>query len=145
MEKYSATDLGEEFGKALKGFMREMYNWEMTYYQKSIDAFDSDLSETDLEEAMRKDLLKIFRQYVLKGGRNYDRVENLVCGRHPEYDEANDQVEVIDSDGKKVSVVIKKAKGLAAVFRLNFVVDDGVYMVSGRDLQHGQKWQKTYV
>ncbi|CAH0647677.1 MULTISPECIES: NTF2 fold immunity protein [Bacteria] len=145
MEKYSATDLGEEFGKALKEFMHEMYNWEMTYYQKSIDAFDSDLSETDLEEAMRKDLLKIFRQYVLKGGRNYDRVENLICGRHPEYDEANDQVEVINNDGKKVSVVINKVKGLAAVFRLNFVLSDGVYMVSGRDLQHGKKWQETYV
>ncbi|WP_054887939.1 NTF2 fold immunity protein [Pseudomonas sp. NBRC 111130] len=145
MEKYSATDLDEEFGNVLKGFMHEMYSWELAYYQKSIDAFDGDLSETELEETMRKDLLKIFRQYVLEGGRNYDRVENLVCGRYPEYDEVNDQIEVIDSSEKKVAVIIRKTKGLAAAFRLNFVVRDGVFMISGRDLQHGQKWQKTYV
>ncbi|WP_176507251.1 NTF2 fold immunity protein [Pseudomonas urethralis] len=145
MEKYSATDLDEEFGKVLKGFMHEMYNWELAYYQKSIDAFDGDLSETELEETMRKDLLKIFRQYVLEGGRNYDRVENLVCGRYPEYDEVNDRIEVIDRSEKKVSVIIRKTKGLAAAFRLNFVVSDGEFMISGRDLQHGQKWQKTYV
>lgn len=145
MEKYSATDMGGEFGEVLQGFMHEMYNWEVAYYEKSIEAFDSDLSEADLEEAMRKDLLKIFRQYVLEGGRNYDRIENLVCGRYPEYDEANDLIEVINNGGKEISVVIKKTKGLGAVFRLNFVAGDGIYMVSGRDLQHGQKWQKTYV
>jgi len=145
MEKHSATDLGGEFGMTLKGFMHEMYNWEMSCHQKSINAFESDLSEVDLEEVMRKDLLKIFRQYVLEDGRNYERLENLVCGRNPEYDEENDEIEIINRDEKKVSVVIKKTKGLTAVFRLSFVMSDGVFMVEGRDLKSGQKWHKTYV
>ncbi|WP_060511700.1 NTF2 fold immunity protein [Pseudomonas sp. NBRC 111124] len=145
MEKYSATDLRGEFAMTLKGFMHEMYNWEVSYYQKSINAFGSDLSEVDLEEVMRKDLLKIFRQYVVEEGRNYERLENLVCGRNPDYDEDNDEVEIINRDEKKVSVIIKKTKGLIAVFRLSFVMIDGVFMVEGRDLKSGQKWHKTYV
>lgn len=79
------------------------------------------------------------------GGRNYDRVESLVCGRHPEYDEESDQVDVIDVGEKEIVVLIRKTRGLASVFRLTFTVNDGVYKVAGRDLQGGEKWQKTYV
>ncbi|MFJ4068644.1 NTF2 fold immunity protein [Pseudomonas sp. NPDC089996] len=145
MQKYSVTELSKVFGKTLRDFMREMYDWEVKYYQKSIEALGGDSSEVDLEEVMREDLLKIFRKFVLPGGRNYDRVESLVCGRCPEYDEKNDQVEVVEVNQKKIAVVIKKTKGLAALFRLTFAVDKGVIMVSGRDLQSGRNWQETYI
>lgn len=145
MLKYSVADLSDGFREALSGFMREMYGWEVKYYHKGINAFESGSPESDLDEEMRNDLLMVFHKYVVRGGRNYDRVESLVCGRHPEYDEERDQVDVIDVGEKEIVVLIRKTRGLASVFRLTFTVSDGVYKVAGRDLQGGEKWQKTYV
>lgn len=48
--------------------MREMYSWEVEYYQKSIEAFDNDSSESDLDVEMRNSLLPIFQEYVFEGG-----------------------------------------------------------------------------
>ncbi|MNO97170.1 hypothetical protein D3C76_888670 [compost metagenome] len=145
MVKCSVTDLSDCCGATLKGFMGEMYEWEVKYYKKSIEAFNEDSPESDLEEVMRSDLLNIFNKYVMEEGRNYDRVENLVCGRHPEYDEGSDYIEVVEVGDKKVSVVIKKTKGLASLFRLTLSVSDGVCMIASRDLQNGRKWQRTYI
>lgn len=145
MEKYSATDAGGDFRRALNGFMHEMRIWEVKYYQKSVEIFDKSSSDTNLEEIMRNDLLNIFRKYVLERGRNYDRVANLVCGKHPEYDDKNDEIDDIRVSKKEASVIIRKTKGLTSVFRLTFTMDDGVFMITGRELQHGQKWKKTYV
>ena len=145
MEKYSVTDIPDGFLKTLNGFMREMYNCEVEYYQKSIEGFDNDSSESDLDVEMHNSLLPVFQEYVLEGGRNYDRLENLVCGRHPEYDEDNDQVDVISIGEGEVSILIKKTRGLASVFRLHLSESNGQIKVCGRDLQIGQKWLKTYV
>lgn len=145
MGEYSVTDLPRGAARRLNGFMQEMHNWEVEYYQKSIVAFDSDSSESDLEEEMRNALLTVFRKYVLEGGRNYDRLGSLVCGRYPEYDEESDQLDVIAVSEDGASVIIKKTRGLASVFRLHLSVSNGLFMVSGRDLQNGQKWQRTYV
>ena len=145
MAKYSATDLSDDSMVVLKGFMSEMYGWEIECYKKSVEAFDGDLHESDIEEVMRSELLNIFNKYVLKGGRNYDRVENLVCGRHPEYDEGSDQIEVVGVSDKEVSVVIKKTKGLSSLFRLTLSLTDGVFMIASRELQSGGRWQKTYI
>lgn len=68
MEKYSVTDIPDGFLETLNAFMREMYNWEVEYYQKSIEAFDNDSSESDLDVEMRNSLLSIFQEYVLEGG-----------------------------------------------------------------------------
>ncbi|WP_079228605.1 NTF2 fold immunity protein [Pseudomonas putida] len=145
MEKYSAIDTGDDLERVLNGFMHEMRTWEAKYYQKSIESLDKSSLDTDLEELMRNDLLNIFRKYVLEKGRNYDRVANLVCGKHPEYDDENDEIHDIKVSKKEASVTIRKTKGLTSVFRLIFTIDNGVFMVSGREFQHGQKWQKTYV
>ena len=145
MAKYSATNLSDECMAVLKGFMGEMYDWEVEYYKKSVEAFDDESHESDLEEIMRSELLNIFNKYVLKGGRNYDRVENLVCGRNPEYDEGSDQIEVVEVGEKEVSVVIKKTKGLASLFRLTISLTGGVFMIASRELQSGTKWKKTYI
>ncbi|WP_157214887.1 NTF2 fold immunity protein [Pseudomonas sp. GM84] len=145
MEKFSVTDLSDECRDVLKGFMSEMYEWEVKYYKKSLDAFEDDSLESDLEVVMRDDLLKIFKTFVAEGGRNYDRVENLVCGRHPEYDLGSDQLEIEVVRDNHVLVVIKKTKGLAPVFRLTLAATDGKCMILSRELQGGNKWQKTYI
>ncbi|HGY9626732.1 RhsIA family immunity protein [Pseudomonas putida] len=145
MAKYSETNLSDECVMVLKGFMSDMHDWETECYKKSVENFDDDLHGSDVEEVMRSELLNIFNKYVLKGGRNYDRVENLVCGRHPEYDEESDQIEVVGVGEKGVSVVIKKTKGLASLFRLTLSLTDGVFMIASRELQSGGRWQKTYI
>ncbi|UBM26732.1 RhsIA family immunity protein [Pseudomonas sp. p1(2021b)] len=145
MVKYSVTNLSDECILVLKGFMSEMHGWEADCYKKNVEGFDDDLLGSDIEEVMRNELLDIFNKYVLKGGRNYDRVGNLVCGRHPEYDEGSDQIEIVGVSEKRVSVVIKKTKGLASLFRLTLSLTDGVFMIASRELQSGGRWQKTYI
>jgi len=145
MERYSVTDLSDECRDVLKGFMREMCEWEVKYYKKSLDAIENDSLEPDLEVVMHDDLLKIFKTFVAEGGINYDRVENLVCGRHPEYDLGSDKLEVEVVGDNHVLVVIKKTKGLTPVFRLTLAETDGKCMVVSRELQSGNKWKKTYI
>ncbi|WP_050585804.1 NTF2 fold immunity protein [Pseudomonas putida] len=145
MEKYLATNLRGGFRDALLGFMAAMCEWETLGYKKSLEAFSDDSLVEALDRSMKSDLLKIFKKYVVDEGRNYDRVENIVCGRYPEYDLVNDEVEVCESNGSTVSVIIRKKTGLCASFRLTFIMDGETCKVSRRDLQNGEKWQRTYV
>lgn len=145
MEKYLVTNLREEYQAALVGFVTAMYEWESCYYKKSIEAFSDDSLEEDLEKNMRRDLLAIFEKYVIDDGRNYDRVENIVCGRHPEYDLDNDEVELYDEALNAVSVVIRKKTGLGACFKLTLIMDDETCKIGKRELQSGKKWQRTYI
>lgn len=69
----------------------------------------------------------------------------MVCGRHPEYDLGGDQLEVEVVSDNHALVVIKKTKGLAPVFRLTLAATDGKCMIVSRELQSGNKWQKTYI
>ncbi|MGE7989474.1 NTF2 fold immunity protein [Pseudomonas sp. NPDC089554] len=145
MEKYSITNLGDKYRDTLLGFMAAMYEWESSGYEKSLEAFSEDASEIDLEKSMRADLLVIFKKYVVDEGRNYDRVENIVCGRWPEYDLAHDEIDVCIGGGSTASVIIRKKTGLRASFKLTLVMEGGVCKVGRRDLQSDKKWQRTYV
>lgn len=145
MEKSSVTNLLDKYRDALLGFMGAMYEWESSGYKKNLEAFSDDSLEEGLEQSMRSDLLVIFKKYVADEGRNYDRVENLVCGRFPEYDLANDEVEVGEDKGGAISVVIRKKTGLRASYKLTLVMEGNSCKVSRRDLLNGKKWQRTYV
>ncbi|AMA45816.1 hypothetical protein APT63_09345 [Pseudomonas sp. 22-AL-CL-001] len=94
---------------------------------------------------MREDLLKIFDKYVVRGSRNYDRLENLVCGKIPEYDHVHDKVEVISVDANKILVVIEKLRGLKPTYRLTFSKRNGVFMLLKRDFKDEGEWCRTYV
>lgn len=145
MEKYSVTNLRYEYRDALVGFMRAMYEWESSGYTKSLAAFSDDSLGEGLEQSMKNDLLLIFNKYVVDEGRNYDRVENTVCGRFPEYDLGSDEIEVCEDNGNSVSVIVRKKTGLRASFKLTLTMEGNECKVSRRDLQDGRRWQRTYV
>lgn len=145
MEKYSVTNLRDEYQDALTGFMRAMYEWESSGYKKTLAAFSDDFIGEDLEQSVKNDLLLIFNKYVVGEGRNYDRVENAVCGRFPEYDLGSDEIEVCEDNGNSVSVIVRKQTGLRASFKLTLIMEGNECKVSRRDLQVGQRWQRTYV
>lgn len=134
----------DDFASTLEGFMQDMFDWEMNYYGRWINA-SCDATGPELESEMREDLLKIFNRYVVKAGRNYDRLENLVCGKIPEYDHVHDKLEVIHIGADKVLVVIEKLRGLKSTYRLTFSKRNGAFMLSKRDFQDERKWCRTYV
>lgn len=145
MKMSSVTNLRDDYREALLGFMTAMNEWESSGYKKSLQAFTDDSLEDGLEQSLRNDLLVVFKKYVVDEGRNYDRVDNIVCGRSPEYDLVNDDVEIYDGKGSEVSVIIRKNTGLRACFKLSLIVEGGLCKVSRRDLQDDKKWQRTYV
>jgi hypothetical protein len=83
MKMSSLTNLRDDYREALLGFMTAMNEWESSGYKKSLQAFTDDSLEDGLEQSLRNDLLVVFKKYVVDEGRNYDRVENIVCGRSP--------------------------------------------------------------
>jgi len=149
MAKYSSTNTGDALGEVvrltLSGFMNEMYGWEKKYYKKSMEALEDESLEESLQNHMRADLLRIFSKYVVKIDRNYDRLENLVCGSNPEYDPENDNVGGVEVRGDSASVIIEKNTGLSTVYRLVFSINEGDCVIQGRDFKSGGKWNKTYV
>lgn len=143
MPQNSIIDLGD-FEAVFIKFMDGMFEWESKYFQRKIDDFNND-SESELKDIMREDLLVLFSEYVSKGGRNYDRVENLVCNSPPEYDRRHDQVEMIKLSPSKVLVIIQQLKGLESIYRLTFLKKGGKFMLSKRELKYEEKWCKTYI
>lgn len=143
MAKHSEID-PDEFEGAFKNLMEKMYHWELKYFERTIDDFYNDL-EPGLEQAMRDELVDIFEELVLKGGSNYDRVDNLVCNTPPEYDLANDRIKVIQKDDKKFLVTIEKTIGLKSTFRLTFLKKNGKCLLAKRELQDGEKWCRLHV
>lgn len=149
MAKYSSINTGDALREVarltLSNFMNEMYKWEKKYYKKSIEALEDESLEESLQDHMRADLLSVFSKYVVKIDRNYDRLENLVCGSNPEYDPENDKVGCVEVKGDTASVTIEKSIGLSTVYRLVFSVNEGGCVIQRREFKCGDKWNKTYV
>jgi hypothetical protein len=125
-------------------FMDGMFEWESKYFQRKVDDFQND-SEPGLKDIMQEDLLLLFNEYVSKGGRNYDRVENLVCSSPPEYDRKHDQIETIHVGSHKVLVRVRQLKGLESAYRLTFLRKGGKFMLSKRELKYDERWCGTYI
>lgn len=143
MAHRSKTDFSDS-ESVLKSFMSEMYDWESKYYKRKCENFYND-SEPDLKVKMRKDISEIFSRFVVEGGMNYERIENLVCCEPPEYDQEGDEIELINVNANKVFVVIQRKTGLQSKFRLTLSKKDGRFMVSKREFQAREKWHRTHV
>ncbi|WDY57003.1 NTF2 fold immunity protein [Pseudomonas sp. PSKL.D1] len=145
MAKYSEIRIDEACLAALESFVSAMFKWEAQYYAESIEGFSAVDVSDDLDQRMRRDLKIIFESHVIELGRNYERVENLICGYHPEYDLDNDEVVALESEGGEVSVVITKTKGLRATFKITLGFVEGVCKVKRRELSSGNEWIETYI
>lgn len=110
-----------------------------------MEDFDEATSGVKLESLIRADLTKIFHKYVLDQGRNYDRLENLVCSLHSDYDINSNKLEVIRVEDDVVSIGLKKAKGLSSLFRLTLVGEGGVCKIKRREIENKGKWEITYI
>lgn len=138
--------LRETLISAVRIFMDKMNRWEVEYYKQSAADFDDTASDGSLEKRMRSDLLNIFSEHVVENGRNYDRLENLVCGRNPEYDPVHDQIGEIEWDGRIAKITIQKKTGLRATYRLVFSLDGAVCKIGKRELlSASDKWGRTYI
>lgn len=144
MGKYLITELREDYRATLLGFMVEISKWESVYYKKSMEDFNETVSGVELEDAMRADLAQIFYKYVMDEGRNYDRLENLACSFHSDYD-LNNQLKVIGEEGDVISVGLKRTKGLSSSFQLVLASVGGACKIIRRDLEYNGKWQRTYI
>ena len=90
-------------------FSRLMCQWEKDFYAQHVLA--SHASDGCSTTEGRNRLKYIFNIFVAEGGRNLDRLENLVGGVHPEYDPLNDSVVNIELGQRKAYVFIKKRQG----------------------------------
>lgn len=134
----------DDFDSVFEGFMDGMFAWEVKYFDRKVANFYND-SEPDLEDEIREELVSLFTEYVIKGGRNYDRVDNLVCGAPPDYDRGGDDIDISRVHSDKSSVLIKKRKGLETTYRLTFVKRHGKFMLSKREFESMDGWCRTYV
>lgn len=145
MGRFLETNFEEKSRSAFVAFMNAMHDWEVISYKKGVEAFADEASAAHIEDQVRENLAKIFEKYVVKGGRNYDRIENLVCGMHPDDDLDRDDIEVEKENDGEVSILIKKTTGLCSLFRLTLTLQDGECKVSRRDLKSDEGWEVTYV
>ncbi len=139
-------ELREKITNAVRVFMDKMNRWEVECYKQSAADFDDTASDGSLERRMRSGLLNIFSEHVVENGRNYHRLENLGCGRNPEYDPVHDQIGEIEWDGRRAKITIQKKTGLRATYRLAFGLDGVVCKIARRELlSASDKWGRTYI
>jgi hypothetical protein len=149
MEKFFSID--EHEGLTLvgvqgfySGFSRLMYGWEKDCYAQHVMISPASDGQPIIE--LRNRLKGIFTIFVAEGGKNLDRLDNLVCSVNPEYDPVHDSIVDIELANRKAYLVIEKKAGLAVKFRLTFVAVDGFVKIKKREFEsEAGKWKATYV
>ncbi|QGG78323.1 NTF2 fold immunity protein [Pseudomonas syringae] len=97
----SDADLSEAIvERTFRDFSAALCNWELWLYKHKRSMRDLDANTADADERVHAELLAIFSVHVTKKSRNYDRLENLVCSAHPEYEFDNDSVKLEISSKK---------------------------------------------
>lgn len=131
--------------KTLFDFAKAMCDWELWVYKKGREDIDSENENTTLRTQARTELEAIFSHYVIKKNRNYDRIENLVCGHHPEYIFNKDLIELDTSNEKSATVIFEKNSGLTQKYRVTFTIENETCKISKREYLDDEKWRRTYV
>ncbi|RMM38151.1 hypothetical protein ALQ80_200182 [Pseudomonas coronafaciens pv. oryzae] len=126
-------------------FAAAMYNWEKDFYKKRLETLDGNGCRSTLLEKGRADLLTIFSAHVIDKGRNYDRLENLVCGANPEYHINEKSVEVSITKKNTATIVFEKNSGSFEQYRLNLIEANGKLMIQNRKFNDEGKWITTYI
>ncbi|WP_024657731.1 NTF2 fold immunity protein [Pseudomonas syringae USA007] len=150
MDEYSQTNTtaaltAEIVRNTFSAFAAAMYSWEKDFYKKRLEVLDGNGCRSTLLEKGRADLLIIFSAHVIDKGRNYDRVENLVCGANPEYDINEKSVKVSITKKNTVTVVFEKNSGSFEQYRLSLTETNGKLMIQNRKFNDEEKWISTYV
>ncbi|MDU8429708.1 NTF2 fold immunity protein [Pseudomonas syringae pv. actinidifoliorum] len=150
MIKFSSTKAEAQLtetivNKAFHDFTEAIYLWEKWLYQCKVERRNAENDSPILDKRAHAELLTIFSVYVTKKGRNYDRLENLVCSAHPEYEFEKNSVEIDIINKSMATVVFKKKHGTALIYRLTFLISDGAYTIKKREFQDQEKWQNTYI
>ncbi|KAA3532694.1 MULTISPECIES: NTF2 fold immunity protein [Pseudomonas] len=142
----SETILSEEIvEKTFRDFSTALCNWELWFYKHKRAMRDADDDLPDADERAHAELLAIFSTHVTRKGRNYDRLENLVCSAHPEYEFEHNSVKLEAPSQKKATVVYKKKHGLAQTYRLTFSIADNACKIQKREFKDNEKWRSTYI
>ncbi|KGS11363.1 MULTISPECIES: NTF2 fold immunity protein [Pseudomonas syringae group] len=142
----SDTFLNEEIvEKSFRDFSTALCNWELGFYKHKRAMRDVENDSSDIDERAHTELLAIFSAHVTRKGRNYDRLENLVCSAHPEYEFEQNSVKLEISSQKKATVIYKKKHGLSQTYRLTFSITDNACKIQKREFQDNEKWRTTYV
>ncbi len=142
----SGTALSEEVVEhSFRDFSTALCNWELWFYKHKRAMRDVENDSSDADERAHAELLAIFSAHVTRKGRNYDRLENLVCSVHPEHEFEHNSVKLEISSQKKATVIYKKKHGLAQTYRLTFSIADNACKIQKREFQDDDKWRTTYI
>ncbi|MCI3943268.1 NTF2 fold immunity protein [Pseudomonas syringae] len=140
------TTISEEIvERSFRDFSTALCKWELWFYKHKKAIRDMENDSSDADERAHAELLSIFSTHVTKKGRNYDRLENLVCSAHPEYEFEHNSVKLEISSQKKATIVYKKKHGLTQIYRLTFSVVDNECKIQKREFQDNEKWRTTYI
>ncbi|MCF9002199.1 NTF2 fold immunity protein [Pseudomonas syringae] len=150
MDEYSQTKTTaplttEAVQSIFSAFATAMYNWEKDFYKKRLETLGGNGCRSTLIEKGRADLQTIFSAHVVNKGRNYDRLENLVCGASPEYDINEKSVKISITKKNAATVVFEKNSGSFEQYRLNLTQTNGELKIQNRKFNDEGKWISTYV
>ncbi|MCF5461029.1 NTF2 fold immunity protein [Pseudomonas syringae] len=149
MDEYSQTKTTtplttEAVQSIFSAFATAMYNWEKDFYKKRLETLGGNGCRSTLIEKGRADLQTIFSAHVVNKGRNYDRLENLVCVASPEYD-INEKSVKISIKKNAATVLFEKNSGSFEQYRLNLTQTNGELKIQNRKFNDEGKWISTYV
>ncbi|KPW48242.1 hypothetical protein ALO95_200122 [Pseudomonas syringae pv. antirrhini] len=131
--------------RSFRDFSTAMCNWELWLYEHKRAMRDVENDSSDADERAYAELLAIFSAHVTRKDRNYDRLENLVCSVHPDYEFEHNSVKLEISSQKKATVIYKKKHGLAQTYRLTFSIVDNACKIQKCEFQDDDKWRTTYI
>ncbi|TCV77525.1 MULTISPECIES: NTF2 fold immunity protein [Methylomonas] len=92
--------------KVLQAFMREMYRWDVKYYELLVNAHEAN------KGTAKQEISEIYNSYLTKKDRKLGREVALNASSPPEYDPDTEIIEKCeDVDEKKLLIYTKQTTG----------------------------------
>ncbi|MEG1038564.1 MAG: NTF2 fold immunity protein [Pseudomonas sp.] len=128
----------------LVGFMREMNSWETEFFDLRKKALGQGGDDPELKNNYAKKLEFILDKYAVKDKSNYGRLIDVGCINPATYDPETDEVKVLVSDDKNLTVQVQQVKGAEVSSRVYLVVKDGDWKIKKKEiLNFDDKWRRS--
>ena len=131
---------GNKFDEAIEvltNFMREMYEWDIKYYDKLVDNFEK------YKEEAKKELTRIYGKYLINKTRKQGREVSGRASSPPEYDPELEKVERYEEiASNKIIIYTKQGSGFMFNCRYTLKSRNNIWFIDKKETydSYEKKW-----
>ncbi|WP_256249896.1 NTF2 fold immunity protein [Pseudomonas sp. NBRC 111124] len=137
-------NISENVPGALIAFMAKMKVWEVEFFDRRKQALSKGVDDSELKGEYAQSLEVILCEYAIKDKSNYGRLIDLGCTKPATYDPDTDEIQVVGSDEKGLTVQVQQVGGAETASRIYVVCQKGEWKIKKKEiLDFDEKWRRA--